>query len=449
MADNIREIVLDTLLTLERENKKSHLLIREVLDKYDYLDTRDKAFFKRLSEGTISYTITLDYILNKYSSKPIEKCKPVIRALLRMSAYQILFMDKVPDSAVCDEAVKLCRKKSFEAFTPFVNGVLRNISKEKEKALDFSNITDEITRLSLQYAMPEWLVRMFKKEQPDVEALLKGLIRIRPTCVRIVDLSQKNVLLTKWKEMGIKVSESKYLEDAYLIEGFDGMESLPGFSEGMVIVQDESSMLAAKATGIEKGASLRVMDVCAAPGGKTSYVASKMQPNGKVLSFDVSENKVELIRENVNRLSLENVEANVLDATEFKEEYLESADVVIADVPCSGLGIMARKSDIKLNITNEAMKEICDLQKKIISNVSRYVKKGGVLIYSTCTIHKAENEKMVKFILDNLPFEGDSLKPYLPKVFEVERQNEYSVQLLPNVDETDGFFVARFIKKAD
>ena len=167
MSENIREIVLDTLIANETENKKSHLLIRDVLDKYDYLDSRDKAFFKRLCEGTILYKITLDYVLNKLSQKPMEKCKPVVRNILRMSAYQILFMDKVPDSAACDEAVKLVKKKHYEQFGPFVNGVLRNLVKSKESALDFEDIEDKELRLSVKYSMPLWIVKMFVKEQKE------------------------------------------------------------------------------------------------------------------------------------------------------------------------------------------------------------------------------------------------------------------------------------------
>jgi len=448
MSDNIREIIADALVLIDTENKKSHLLIRDVLDKYDYLDTRDKAFFKRVTEGTVSYAITLDYVLDELSKKPMSKCKPMVRAILRMSAYQILFMEKVPDNAVCDEAVKLCRKRSFEQFCPFVNGILRNLCKNKENCLDFSDIADESKRLSVKYSCPEWIVKMFLKEQKDVEALLEGLLRIRPTSVRITDSKAKELILKQWSQNGISYTESAFVEDTYLLSDFDGIGNLYGFSEGLIIVQDESSQMSAAASGITENDEKTVIDVCAAPGGKTSFVASRMNSKGKVISCDVSEQKVELISENVSRLGLKNVVPTVWDATCFNPEWEETADVVIADVPCSGLGVFARKSDLKYNITNEAMKDICDLQKKIVLNVSRYVKPGGVLIYSTCTIHKAENEKMVRFILDNLPFEEDSLKPFLPKLFETERKSDSYIQFLPNVEGTDGFFVARFIKKA-
>lgn len=447
MSENVREIILDTLVTLDTENKKSHLLIRDILDKYDYLDARDKAFFKRVTEGTIYKRITIDFCIDSYSKKPVDKLKPIIRNLLRMSIYQILFMEKVPDNAVCDEAVKLCRKRSFEEFTPFVNAILRNICKDKEKLPDLSKCTSKVNELSVKYSCPEWIVRMFMKEQKDPEDLLAAFDTVKPTCVKIINQSEKERLFMEWENKNIHFKKSEYIEDAYLLYDFEGIETVPGFPEGFLIVQDESSMLAAKATGVKAGDRYTVIDVCAAPGGKTSYVAANMYPSGRVLSFDVSDTKVNLIRENVERLGLLNVEASVGDATKYNPELFEKADILIADVPCSGLGVMSRKSDIKYNISNEAMQEICVLQKQILMNVSQYVKPGGVLIYSTCTIHKAENEKMVRFITENLPFEGDSLKPYVPEMFKIERDCDFAVQLLPNRDGTDGFFVARFIKK--
>ena len=449
MSENIREIILDTLLTIDTEDKKSHLLIRDVLNKYDYLDARDKAFLKRVTEGTLSKRITLDYVLNKYSKKPVEKCKPVIRALLRMSAYQILFMDKVPDSAVCNEAANLCKKRSFKDFVPFVNGVLRSLVTGKETALDFSDIKENTKRISVKYSCPEWIVDLFQKETKSAEAILSAMDTIKSTCVHIIDAKDEESLLKAWADKKIEYKKSEYVDNSYLLKNIEGMESVPGFLEGKLLVQDESSQLCALATGVTKDSNLTIFDTCAAPGGKTSFVASTMKDKGHVLSMDVSDLKVSLIEENVERLNLKNVSLRVADATEFNEDLEGKADIVIADVPCSGLGVFARKSDLKFNISNEGMKSICDLQKDIIINVSRYVKPGGVLIYSTCTIHKAENEKMVKFIEENLPFKGDSLRPIVPGLFKVDRKCDYAVSLLPHIDNTDGFFIARFVKNME
>lgn len=447
MSDNIREIVLDTLYELETGDKKSHLLIRDVLDKYDYLDARDKAFYKRVSEGTITTKLTLDYVLNCVSKKPMDKCKPMVRCILRMSAYQILYMDKIPEHAVIDEAVKLCRKRSFEEFCKFINGILRALVERKDELTNFDSIEDNILRLSVKYSMPEGLVRMFLKEQDNAEELLKAFGNIRPVCVKVRRPEMVDKLTLEWKNLGIEVLPCKLIENAFYVKSLEGAYSLAGFSEGELIIQDESSMLVGLATGLKKGDDKTVIDVCAAPGGKTSCVADIMYPNGLVLSFDVSEKKTSLIDENIERLKLTNVTVDVHDATILNEELIEKADVLICDVPCSGLGIIGRKADIRYNITNENMKSICDLQKEIVNTVWRYVKPGGVMIYSTCTIHKAENEKMVKYILNNLPFEGDSIKALVPSLYTTERESENYVQLLPNVDETDGFFIARFIRR--
>ncbi|MBO4679692.1 MAG: 16S rRNA (cytosine(967)-C(5))-methyltransferase RsmB [Lachnospiraceae bacterium] len=449
MSVNTREIILDILLELEKKESKSHLLIRDVLLKYDYLDARDKGLIKRISEGTVFKKITLDFVLDKYSKKPMSKCKPEVAAILRMSLYQILFMDKIPDNAVCDEAVKLCRKKSFETFCPFVNGILRNVCRDKESALSFDDIEDRVQRISVTYSCPEWIVKMLLKEQDDGESLIKALSDIRPTFVKILRHEDAAGLLKDWDGAGIEYRESRYIEDAYSLEGFEGMESVPGFSDGKFLIQDESSMISASCAGVSEGDDLRILDVCAAPGGKSSYVASRMFPHGEVVSCDVSDYKVSMISENAERMGLTNLKPTLQDATEFNKEFEGAFDIVIADVPCSGLGVMSRKSDIKYKISNEAMKDICDLQKAIVSNVSKYVKSGGVMIYSTCTIHKAENEKMVKFITDNLGLKEDSLKPFVPFLFDKPRKSDSHIQLRPDVDGTDGFFVARFVKSED
>ena len=214
MSVNTREIILDILLELEKEESKSHLLIRDVLLKYDYLDARDKGLIKRISEGTVFHKITLDYVLDKFSKKPMQKCKPEIAAILRMSLYQILFMDKIPDNAICDEAVKLCRKKSFEAFCPFVNGILRNICRDKENALSFDDIEENARRISVTYSCPEWIVKMLLKEQPDGESLVKALSDIRPTFVKVLRHEDVAGLLKDWDKAGIKYGASRYIEEA-------------------------------------------------------------------------------------------------------------------------------------------------------------------------------------------------------------------------------------------
>lgn len=437
MAENTREIILDTLLELERGAEFSHKLMKAVLDKYDYLDGRDKAFIKRVTEGTIERRIELDYYLNQFSSVPVRKMKPLIRCLMRMSTYQLLFMDTVPDSAVCNEACKLAAKRKFHNLKGFVNGVLRNIAKNKEN-LPLPDKRDMAEYFSVKYSMPRWLVEYWINAygEDTTGKVLEGLLKIHPVSLRFrTDLGEAEsaALVEAIKATGARVTQSEYLPYVYHIEGVESVSNLPGFAEGKYTVQDVSSALAVEAANIKPGDF--VMDICAAPGGKSILAAEKVRGiqssgSGKVLARDVSETKVSIIEENIARMQADNIVVEVHDATVQDEAYYEKADVVIMDVPCSGLGVMGKKRDIKYHVTPESLTGIVELQKQIVESSWRYVKPGGVLLYSTCTINPAENEEMVKWITEQFPFEAEEQK-----------------QLLPGYMECDGFFYARLKRK--
>lgn len=427
MADNSREIVLDMLLEMEKSKTFSHKLVKAVLDKYDYLESQEKRFIKRLTEGCIERKLELDYIIGQFSSVPVNKMKPLIRCLVRMGTYQILYMDSVPDSAACNEAVKLAAKRKFTNLKGFVNGVLRKIAANKDCIPMPDRSKDVVYYMSIKYSMPQWIVEQFAGDYgvEDTERILEGLMEIHPISIRFssgISREERAALLSGWEKSGVSVTASEDVEGAYFLSGVDGLSGLEGFEEGKFTVQDVSSMMAVQAADIMSGDF--VMDICAAPGGKSMLAAEKAD---KVLSRDVSEDKIALIRENLQRMGLEDkVNAQVHDATVFDETMKERADVVIMDVPCSGLGVMGKKRDIKYNISPESMESLGILQKDIVDNSWQYVKKGGVLLYSTCTIHKAENEDMVKYICDNYPF-------------TVEEQR----QILPGFAQADGFFYAR------
>lgn len=427
MAENSREIVLDMLLEMERNKTFSHKLVKAVLDKYDYLEGQDKRFIKRLTEGCIERKLELDYILGQFSSVPVNKMKPLIRCLMRMGTYQILYMDSVPDSAACNEAVKLAGKRKFTNLKGFVNGVLRKIAASKEKIPMPDKALEPLYYMSIKYSMPMWIVEQFAGDYgvEDTERILEGLIEIHPVSIRFsceLSDSKRRSLIESWEAQGVSVKKSAEAEGAYFLSGVDGLGSLEGFLEGAFTVQDVSSMLAVQAADIKTGDF--VMDICAAPGGKTMLAAEKA---GKVLSRDVSYEKVSVIEENLQRMQLsDKVKTQVHDATIFDETMQEKADVVLMDVPCSGLGVMGKKRDIKYNISPESMESLGKLQKDIIAGSWQYVKKGGVLLYSTCTIHKAENEEMVKYICENFPFTLEEQK-----------------QILPGFAQADGFFYAR------
>jgi len=463
--ENTRELVLDILLTLEREGGFEGKLIKAVLDKYNYLDQRDKAFIKRLAEGTIERRIELDYYIDHFSNTPIRKMKPLVRCLMRMSAYQIIYMDSVPDSAACNEACKLAQKRKFANLKGFVNAVLRNLSRNKQ-TLSLPDFEEDPTKfLSVKYSMPEWIVDMWLSEYgcEVVNRLLAGLLDIHPVSVRFsthLSDEERRKLVGNIEKQGAVLAQSRYLPYIYTAENVDNVSELPGFSEGLFTIQDVSSALSVEAAGITEDDF--VMDICAAPGGKSILASEKA---GHVLSRDISEEKLDLINDNLSRMNVVNVTSEVFDATFTDEKYTEKADVLIMDVPCSGLGVAGRKRDIKYHVTPDGISSLNELQKNIVKHSWQYVKPGGILIYSTCTINRTENEDMVKWIVDNFPFEpvyvGESIpdklnqelreiRSYIPMPLNAGEENDSEteiykccVQLLPGFNSSDGFFFAR------
>ncbi len=453
---NVRELVLDMLLQMEAEGTYSNLLIRDVLDKHDYLDGKEKAFIKRVTEGTVERRIQLDHVLDAYSRVPAGKMKPLIRCLLRMSVYQLLFMDGVPDAAVCNEAVKLASKRKFGQLKGFVNGVLRNIARKKETIGEIypDREKEPLRYLSVVYSMPEFLVSMWIDAYgaERTERMLDAMLAVHPVTIRVKQEVREGKhggtekLLDRMREAGIVAQPHPYLDYAYSLTHLEGVRKVPGFEEGLFTVQDVSSMLAVECAGIREGDL--VLDVCAAPGGKGTHAAELLKGTGKVLCRDISEEKAALVRENAMRLGLANVETEVFDGTVYDASLLERADVVLADLPCSGLGILGKKRDIKYNITLEGLQELPKLQKQLLDTVWRYVKPQGTLVYSTCTVRREENEEIVQWFLENYPFEPEDIRGFLGNVPESGTEGNGCLQLLPGVHETDGFFIARFVRKS-
>lgn len=442
---NARDLVLSMLKEIYAGNEFSHILLKQVLDKYDYLEGNEKAFIKRLTEGTLERTIELDFVINQFSNIPVNKMKPLIRALMRMSVYQILYMDSVPDSAVCNEAVKLAALHKFTSLKGFVNGVLRNIARNKETIAYPDKEKEFVQYMSVMYSLPIWMVEHFVAEygEEKAEKICNGLLQERPVTVRVKESltkEEKQWLVDGWKQQGVLVQQHSYLPYAYTLEKTEGVKNLAGFEEGEFQVQDVSSMLVAHVAGVKPG--MQILDVCAAPGGKATHAAEKLNGTGQVVARDLTEYKVNFILENADRLQLLNLWAEEWDACVFDETKEEWADVVFCDAPCSGLGIMGKKRDIKYRLTPDALKDVQGLQKQILNTVWKYVKKDGILMYSTCTVNKEENEKQVQWIIENLPFEVVSMKEELPEEIKAEG-GEFGLQLLPGIHKTDGFFLCK------
>ena len=444
--ENTREIILDCLSEMEKGSVFCNVLIRQVLGKYDYLPPQEKAFIKRVTEGTVERRIELDYIIDQFSSVPVPKMKPFIRQLLRMSVYQLFYMDAVPDSAVCNEAVRLAQKRHFQSLKGFVNGVLRNIARNREKIAYPDREKDWARAVSVRYSMPEFLVKLWGTDygRERAEGMCRALLEVKPVSLRIseeLSPERQEEIAAAWRTKGLQCERHPWLPYAWRCRNVDGVQRLPGFAEGYVTVQDVSSMLVTQCAGIEPGDF--VLDVCAAPGGKSLHASCKLRGSGQVEARDVSEEKADLLRENTERTKAANVRVKVHDARVFDSGMEGKADVLYLDLPCSGLGILGKKRDIKYHVSEESLASLVGLQREIIENCWRYVKPGGILLYSTCTVHRAENEEQVEWMCESFPLVPESLNPYLPEALICDEAGRGMLQLVPGVHDCDGFFLAR------
>lgn len=426
-----RDVALTVLLDIETNQTFSNIALGNALRKNQFTDKVERAFLSRLVEGVTETKLRLDYVIDRYSKTKVRKCKSVIACLLRMGCYQILFMDGVPDSAACNECVKLAKKHGFAGLSGFVNGVLRTIAREKTKITYPDQKKEPDRYLSVMTSTPLWLVQKLVSEYGTerTQAILQAAFADRKTSVRINkrQIEENGETPDGYKERlrdaGITVEQGTYYEGAWLLSGYDFIHKIPGYKQGYFTVQDESSMCAVAAADIKPGDY--VMDICAAPGGKTT-AAAEFAEQGHVLSMDIAEDKLDLIEENVKRLKLSNVDIRCQDATEYMQEQEAAADVVIADLPCSGLGIMGRKNDIKYRVTEEQMESLIKLQHAILQNACRYVKPGGTLLYSTCTIAKEENTLQLERFLKEHP------------EYTLQEQRQF----LQGIDACDGFYYA-------
>lgn len=426
-GENSRELILDTLLLIDRDGEYSHIALKQVLDKYQYLDKKERAFITRVVNGTLERMIELDHIIHSFSKVKVNKMKPVIRMILRSGVYQIKYMDAVPDSAVCNESVKLAGKRGFTGLKGFVNGVLRNVSRNLAKVEYPSREKDPEGYLSIRYSLPAWLAAQWISEYglEKAEEIGEGFFAERPLCVRCnTSRISREELAERLRREGVEVTPDEEVPCALWLQGYDHVAGLPEFREGLFYVQDLSSMRAVLWADPKEGD--QVLDVCAAPGGKAIHVAEMLRGTGMVEARDLTDYKIGLLEENIRRAGLANIQAVKWDATLPDPEKEEKMDIVLADLPCSGLGVLGKKPDLRYKMTPEKEEELARLQQKILSVAQAYVKPGGTLVYSTCTIHRAENEENTRWFLENHP------KFHLRK----ERQ------LLPGADRGDGFYIA-------
>ena len=475
---NEREIVLEVLLEITEKGQFSHIILRDVLWKYQYLEKRERAFITRVTEGTLEHMIEIDYILDRFSKVKVKKMKPVIRAILRSAVYQLKYMDSVPDSAVCNEAVKLAVRKGFSGLKGYVNGVLRSVARGIDSV---QYPKEKMEELSVRYSCPEWVLDLWSGSYDIevIEMMLRDFQKEKPVTIRCcLNRTTPDELKKRLEAEGVKAEIHPYLPYAFQISGYDHLNDLETFQDGLFVVQDISSMLVAEIAAPSAGA--QVLDVCAAPGGKALHVAEKLflaeavcgdaacagnksgggaaagcgiedqMPPGHVEARDLTELKVDLIRENIERTGLPNITAVCRDASVPDETAAESADIVIADLPCSGLGVIGKKPDLRYKASPDGIDSLVRLQRQILSCAQDYVKPGGTLVYSTCTVNPAENMDNVHWLMEQYPeFILDDIREKLCPELRDNVMENGCIQLLPGVHKSDGFFIARLVRKIE
>lgn len=443
MSQDPRMLAVDMLLEMEREKVPCHLVIRRVLDHDSALTLRDRNFCRRLTEGTIERCIFLDYMINQVAKTGTKQMKPVIRWIIRTAAYQIWFMS-VPDRAAVSEAVRITVRKGRAPLKGFVNGVLRNLVRRKDSLKLPDRSEDPAYYLSVRYSMPlpiikRWIARYGEEK---TEAAAASFEEKPPLTVRFRE--EEGPLTEELEQAGITVRDAPYVPDAHILSGVAGLDTLPAFCRGALAVQDVSSMLAVRAAGIRRDST--ILDLCAAPGGKT-MLAADLAPEGRVISRDLTEKRVDLIRSGLRRLGLRNVTAECADASVFDPGLENCADVVLADVPCSGLGVIGRKPDIRYRASDEKTESLVQLQRKILTQAVRYVRPGGTLLYSTCTVDERENEANADWLEREAGLLPAALAPDLPDGLKDDAGSGNCLQLLPGTHPCDGFFIAKFRKE--
>ena len=430
--DFARNIALKILYEINTKQAYSNI----VLDKYinenrEKLSNLDINFISELVYGVVTWKLTLEYIIQKYSKTKLKKMSDWVKNILYLGSYQILFLNKVPKSAAVNESVNLCKKYNFKS-VGLVNAILRKI--EKSDYEEINTIANSITRISLKYSMPEWIVKKFCDEYGDEEtANICQNLNLRPNI---------SVRLNRLKDK-IDIGEKGILEDFRVITGTKNITKTKEYIEGNITIQDEAAGLSSFILNPKEGEM--ILDACSAPGGKTTYLAELMHNKGNIVAWDIYEERLKQVDQNTKRLGIDIIQTEVHDATKLKEEYLERFDKILLDVPCLGLGVIRRKPDIKWNRHEIDIEEIVNIQYNILKTCSKYLKNNGVLIYSTCSMLKEENNEIIEKFIKEESFETVNINEQIPSEFSKITTNNM-VQFLPSKNH-DGFFITMLKRK--
>lgn len=439
---NIRRLAVQALLQINRDGAYANIVLQQMLTEHKLSDI-DRRFFTELVYGVVRRRNYLDAIIAALAKRPLRKLSSIVVEILRLGLYQLIYMDKVPDSAAVNESVKLA-KKMARGLDGFVNGVLRNFLRNRDSYSIDELAKDEVERLAYIYNQPVWLLDLWLKTYGETETIgLCTWFNERPRLTARINTLKTSVAdgMSALEKAGWLTEATGKLPEAVHITHHTGsLESAPIVKAGLITFTDEASMAVDYVVDPKPGE--KVLDCCAAPGGKTMHLAARMNNEGQIVADDIHEHKLGLMEANAKRLGVTIADFNLQDATKLPQTWYNQFDKVLVDAPCSGLGILQRKLDMRWHKTPESLTELPKLQQQIIETAAKTVKPGGVLVYSTCTINRAENEGVVEaFLKANDNFELEDASSFLP--FETEGP---MVTLWPHRDEMDGFFIARLRK---
>lgn len=437
---NVRDAALSILLAVDNHQAYSNLLLNQTINKYE-IKTKDRALLTELTYGTLQYKYTLDYFLDPFIRGKIDTW---VRWLLRLSVYQMVYLSKIPEHAIVNEAVEIAKRRGHKGIASMVNGILRSILRMGIPSLE--KIKDSIERISIETSHPRWIVEILIDSyglETTVEMLKANNLPPRQT-VRVNTLKATvKEAIELLSEEGIEAEKSKIIPQCLVL--LNGQASrTKAFQNGIITIQDESSMMPAIVLNPKPGE--RVLDMCAAPGSKTTHMAEIMNNKGQILATDIHPHKLALIEENCERLGINIVQTAPIDGRKAAATMQpESFEAILVDAPCSGLGVIRRKPDIKYTKRKEDFDRLQEIQLELLNNAVPLLKRGGRLVYSTCTVSKKENEETVEAFLASHPEMKLAKIEHLPEIL-LEKQQDGMLQVFPQDFGSDGFFVALFEK---
>lgn len=446
MIDKTREIALKALYEINVKEAYSNLALDEMVkNNRDKIDARDKGFISELVYGVTTWRLTLDAIINKFSKIKLKRISPWILEILRLGIYQIIFLDRIPKSAAVNESVSLAKRYGHKSSANFVNAILRKIEKKDYEEL--FKIENNIERISKTSSMPIWIIEELLKNN-TLEEVEKICINsnLRPKIsIRVNNLkTNKEELIKELKKQNYKIEEG-ILDDFLVLSNIKNIDSIEAFKTGLFTIQDEVAGLVPIILNPSKDD--RVLDACSAPGGKTTYLAEIMKNTGEIIAWDIYKHRLKLVEENAKRLGIRNIRIQQKDASIYDEFSENTYDKILLDVPCLGIGVLKRKPDIKWKRKKEDIQEITKIQQQILENCSKYLKKGGKLVYSTCSIINDENENIInEFLEKNKGFSIEKIKlDNNYKFFKKFIKTNGCLQVYQN-ERTDGFFIASIVR---